>query len=144
MIRRFHPSDLAEVKEVFLENVPHYFALAEWDDLLAYLEKYSETYFVFEEAGTILGAGGFHFPEPEIGRLSWDFFRQEAKGKGLGRKLIEHCLAELEKEKAFGRIEVWTSQRAHGFYGKFGFDTVEIRKNFWAEGLDLYLMKREP
>ena len=143
MIRLFHPNDLAAVKEVFKENVPAFFALEELNDLLIYLEKYQNTYFVVDEKDEILGCGGYHFSEKGVARLSWDFFRKSAKGKGFGRKLIQHCLDEIAEVDAVKEIQVWTSQHAFRFYAKFDFETVEVKKDYWAEGLDLYLMRKE-
>ena len=133
---------LPDLKEIFFENVPRYFAAREWEDLVDYLERHGDTYYLLLSAGEVIGAGGFHYPDEKTGRLSWDFLSEKAKGKGLGRRLIEHCLEKMMLGERLEKIEVWTSQHACAFYQKFGFQTVRTEKDHWGEGLDLYLMER--
>lgn len=138
-IRLYKESDWQNLVEVFSRNVPKYFAAHELNDLKYYLGQHSKTYYIVEVDGVLVGAGGYHLFGNK-GRLSWDFFDPAFHGKGLGRRLITHCLMALQQEKKLTAIEVWTSQLAYGFYERFGFVTHEIKHDYWAKGLDLYRM----
>lgn len=142
MIRRFTNDDRKKVLDIFILNTPVYFDPQEQKDLEAYLDKYSDTYFVFEHDGKIIGCGGYHFNDDKtIGRISWDFFHPDSKGMGFGSQLVAHCLYLIKLESSVRSIAVWTSQLAFHFYEKFGFELKEIKKDFWGIGLDLYLME---
>lgn len=142
IIRPYLPADHKDVIKVFKMNTPEYFDPEELTDLEKYLESHWDSYFVMEDAGRIVGCGGYHFEaDGTTGRLSWDFFDPEYKGKGLGRQMINHCLEELRKNPQLKKTAVWTSQLAYPFYAKFGFETQEIKEDFWGPGLDLYRME---
>lgn len=141
-IRSYQPSDHPAVIEVFKKNTPEFFDVNEQADLEKYLSSYWSTYFVMEDEGKIIGCGGYHFEaDGTTGRLSWDFFDPQYKGHGLGRQMINHCLEELRKNPQLEKTAVWTSQLAYPFYAKFGFETQEIKEDFWGPGLDLYRME---
>jgi len=143
-IRIYQTDDIAAVLEVFRLNTPNFFDSSEQEELEVYLADHGNTYYVMEENGRIVGCGGYHFDESRTqGRISWDFFHPDYKGRGLGRKLVSHCLEELRKEQGISLIIVWTSQLAYEFYSKFGFKTVEVVKDHWAPGLDLYRMEMQ-
>jgi hypothetical protein len=78
-IRKYKPSDRDGIIEIFKLNVPDFFDINETADLEEFLNQYSDTYFVVEQAGNIVGAGGYHFPDTSTGRLSWDFFHPDFK-----------------------------------------------------------------
>ena len=142
MIRKYTPSDWNQVKTLFELNTPTYFSPEEINDLNEYLEAYATTYFVIEERKKILGAGGYHVIGNKIGRLSWYFFHPESKGKGYGTAIVKYCVDELISKNDLESIEVWTSQYAEKFFGKFAMKTVKVEHDFWAKGIDLHLMKR--
>lgn len=141
MIRKYKPSDWNRIRTLFELNTPKYFAPEEIKDLNDYLETYADTFFVIEQENEILGAGGYHVIGNKIGRLSWYFFHPESKGKGLGTAIVKHCIDEMVSKNNLESIEVWTSQYAEKFFGKFDLKTVKIENNFWAAGIHLYLMR---
>ena len=140
LIRPYVPSDKAIVMALFCENVPRFFAESEIADLDLYLDKEIEDYFVIETDGQIAGAGGINY-EDETGIISWDFLRPSQHGRGLGSALLQYRLSILRRNPGVKRVIVRTSQLTYSFYGKNGFQTVEVEKDFWAEGYDLYLME---
>ncbi|WP_101448302.1 GNAT family N-acetyltransferase [Aquimarina sp. MAR_2010_214] len=140
-IIRYSEEQLSEIKNIFFLNVPEYFAEKEWYDLTNYLKIHGKTYFVVKNEREIIGCGGYHKSNDTTARLSWDFIHPEFKGKGIGRKMILHCIEEIEKDVSNDSIEVWTSQHAHQFYAKFGLKTYDIKENYWEEGLHLYKMR---
>jgi len=62
---------------------------------------------------------------------------------GLGKKTVEHCLNILESSPNVEKLVVTTSQLAFKIFGKFGYELVKVEKDYWGEGLDLYLMEKE-
>ena len=141
-IREYNPEDKSEVVELIQLNSPNYFHPSEIDDFKEYLEKEIEDYFVIESDENIVACAGInYFPGRETARLSWDAVHPENHGQGLGRIINEYRINHIRNLKKYSTIEVRTSQFAHGFYAKFGFELLEIKKDFWATGFDLYLMK---
>lgn len=141
MIRPYRKSDQPALLQVFRLNTPKYFAPAEEQDFIEYLEHLIEDYFVIEQSNAIIGGGGVNYFEEEKGaRISWDFIHPDAHGKGLGRKLVQHRIDHIKNKPHIETITVRTSQLAYRFYQKFGFELVKTEKDFWAEGLDLYQM----
>lgn len=142
-LRPYQASDWDQVCAIFNLNVPQYFAAHEIEGLKEYLQQphYASTFVVLEQAGQIVGAGGYHFLDAHTGQLTWDFLHPDFQGQGLGRQLIQYCLDELQRNKSLQIIQVRTSQFAYPFYEKFGFATQEIVPDYWAEGFDLYRMQ---
>lgn len=60
MIRKYRAEDKEKVLELLRLNTPRFFAPAEEDELSSYLEKDADNYFVVEENGDIIGAGGYN------------------------------------------------------------------------------------
>jgi len=130
-----------EVKNLFFENVPTYFAEEEWLDLEQYLDQNGETYFCAQINSKIVGCGGYHFSNDSIARLSWSFMHPNYIRKGIGKRLILHCTKAISQNPAIQQIEVWTSQYAYQFYEKLGLSVVKIKRDYWAKGFDLYKME---
>lgn len=143
MIRQYQANDWPEVARIFLKNVPQFFAEHELADLQKYLQTHHQFYFVFDRGGVIQGAGGYHFPEKNSARISWDFIDPVHQGQGIGRQLVEHSLHQIYNRTDIKMIEVWTSQKACNFYGKFGFRTQRVEPNYWTQGLHLYYMNMQ-
>ena len=53
----------------------------------------------------------------------------EARGRGLGTRLMEAALAELGSREVVLDAQV----QAQGMYARFGFHPVGIRRNYYAE-----------
>ena len=114
------------------------------EDLSTYLDKEVELYYVLLVDGKIVGCGGINFAENKtIGRISWDMIHPAFQGKSLGKKLLKHRLEVLRSIPTVQKITVRTSQVAYKFYEKQGFVLNEIKKNYWAEGFDMYNMAYE-
>ncbi len=67
--------------------------------------------------------------------------RPDIQGQGIGTFLLNYRIAELKKIKSVNKIIVRTSQLAFKFYEKSGFKLIEIVKDHWAKGFDLYTME---
>ena len=142
MIRPYLRTDLAAVLSIFRQNTPKYFAIEEEKDLLDYLAIHGATYLVYVIDGEIVGAGGYNYTERE-GKVSWYFIHPKQQGQGIGGQIVNYSLAKLNALSTLETIVVQTSQYADAFFGKFGFKTIRIEKDYWAKGLDLYEMTKK-
>ncbi len=140
-IRTYKPSDQAAVLRLFDLNTPQYFDQAERAGLSYYLQNELEDYFVVEEEGEIIGTGGINYePQAKTAVLSWDIVKPMQHGKGIGSSLTQYRIAYINRKDEIDRISVRTSQHTHRFYEKMGFKLLNVVKNYWADGFDLYDM----
>ncbi len=141
MIRSYNPEDKTALIALLKLNIPHYFAPSEESDFVEYLDNHVEDYFVVEENGQLVGAGGInYFAASGQARISWDVIHPAFQGKGIGRKLTQFRIEHIKKNSAIGQIVVRTTQLVYNFYQKLGFRLEKTEKDFWAKGFDLYQM----
>lgn len=141
-IRAYEPNDKAEVIKLIQLNTPMYFAPHEEHDFSTYLEEQRELYYVLLYADRIVGCGGINFAQNKtVGKLSWGMFHPDFQRKTLGTQLLNYRLEKLKAIDGIEEITVRTSQQAYRFFEKRGFSVFEIKKDYWAKGLDLYSMK---
>jgi len=101
----------------------------EVDDLYhAYLSPRS-TYFVFEDAGKIVGGGGvapLEGGDDNICELKKMYFLPEARGKGFGQKVLSACLsAAREHGFEFCYLETFNTMKdAMKLYERNGFQII--------------------
>jgi ribosomal protein S18 acetylase RimI-like enzyme len=139
-IRNYRPADRAAVIRLLQQNTPHYFAPEEEADFHLYLNDHAQHYFVMATTdGKIVGCGGYNLVD-EGARISWDIFHPDFQGRGLGRQLTRYRLERLRAIPGVMRIVVRTTQLAYPFYEKQGFELMQVVKDYWAKGFDLYDM----
>ncbi|MBK6266348.1 GNAT family N-acetyltransferase [Marivirga sp. S37H4] len=142
-IRPYIASDQSAVLQLFDLNTPQYFDAAEKAGLIDYLENHIEDYYVVEDEGEIIGAGGINYePQAKTAVISWDIIHTNKHGKGIGRKLTQHRIEHINAKEDFELIVVRTSQHTYLFYEKMGFKLLKIKKDYWADGFDLYEMEQ--
>ncbi|HEY1112923.1 MAG TPA: GNAT family N-acetyltransferase [Chitinophagaceae bacterium] len=140
-IRDYRPEDKPVVLGLFRLNTPQYFSPEEEQDLTHYLDQEIDHYYVLEYGGTVVGCGGINrVDEGVTGRISWDILHPDYQGKGLGSILLRHRVQQLKEMPEVKSITVRTSQLVYRFYEKNGFELVEVLKDYWAPGYDLYRM----
>jgi len=141
MIRKYSHQDKTEVIELLRLNTPEYFDSSEEKDLVNYLNKEIEDYYVVVENSKIVGAGGInYFLSEKTARISWDMIKPNSQGKGIGMQLIKHRIDRIKQNNSIENIIVRTSQHAYRFYEKTGFKLEKIEKDYWAKNFDLYIM----
>ena len=92
--------------------------------------KEKAAYFVLEEKGIIIGGAGIaplEGGEPTVCELQKMYFLEEARGKGLGEKMIDHCLDYARKE-GFELCYIETlpyMKAAQKLYIKKGFEYID-------------------
>ena len=107
-----------------------------------YLDKEIELYYVLLVDGKVVGCGGINVAEKRtIGKISWDIMHPDYQGKSLGKKLLRYRIKVLKAIPSIKKITVRTSQLAYKFYEKQGFTLNEIKRNYWADGFDMYSMQ---
>jgi ribosomal-protein-alanine N-acetyltransferase len=144
-IRPYSQSDQPTLVDLLRLNTPKYFALEEEAEFISYLAHEIEQYFVAELDNEIVGCGGINLVENEtVGRISWDIMHPKSQGKGIGSQLLQHRIRVLKSNHTVKQIVVRTSQHVYPFYEKNGFELKEIKKDYWADGFDLYLMEYQP
>ncbi len=142
IIRRFTNKDLPGVLNLIDLNTPLYFHASEKKDLNQYLANNREDYWVVVHEGEIVGCGGLNYFESEQkARISWDMIHPKCQNQGVGKSLLAHRINHIKSKNQFKLIEVRTSQMAHEFYAKSGFELQSIVEDYWAPGFHLYQMK---
>jgi ribosomal-protein-alanine N-acetyltransferase len=141
-IRPYETHDQEAVLHLLQLNTPAYFAEEEQEDFIHYLTTERELYYVLLYNQEIVGCGGINFADNNTtGKLSWDIIHPDYQGKSLGTKLLHHRIVQLKSIDTILKITVRTSQVAFRFYEKRGFVLLESKKDYWAEGFDMYLME---
>jgi putative acetyltransferase len=116
------------------------------DHLYELFSKDRSAYFVAEIDGKIVGGGGIYptagLPEDTC-ELVKMYLLPEARGIGLGRSIIEKCLATA-REAGFGQVYLETMPELHQalkIYEKFGFNYLcSPMGNSGHFGCDLHML----
>ena len=118
------------------------------DSLSELFRKDKSAYFVAEINGNIVGGGGI-FPTDglpdETCELVKMYLLPEARGKGLGRTIIAHCLKSAAE---YGFTSVYLEsmpelKQALSIYEKFGFEYLSAPiGNSGHFGCDLWMLKK--
>ncbi|UYW01896.1 GNAT family N-acetyltransferase [Flavobacterium agricola] len=142
VIREYKTENFNNLCKLLQQNIPTYFAVTEYQDFVNYLNNEIENYFVAQINNTIVGCGGINYKTKEkTAMISWDIIHPEYQGKGIGKLLLNHRISYIKQNYPTYKIVVRTSQLVHKFYEKQGFKLLEIHKNFWADGFDMYKME---
>ncbi len=105
------------------------YADPELDFMFQAYQKERSAYFVIEEEGVVLGGAGIApltGEDPSICELQKMYFLSNARGKGLGQKMMNHCLA-FAKVQNFELCYLETlpyMKAAQKLYLKTGFDYI--------------------
>lgn len=141
-IREYELKDKNEVINLIRLNTPFFFATEEEKELEEYLETKRELYYVVIYNEKIVGCGGINFSDNHnTGIISWDIFHPNYQGKSFGSKLLNYRLDKLKSINGIHKITVRTSQVVYKFYEKHGFELLNIKKDGWAKGFDIYSME---
>jgi putative acetyltransferase len=155
-IRPIEPKDNAALAtiirtelEEFNANKPGtvYFD-ASTDDLYNLFQNHDKAkYFLAEHNGEILGGAGIYPTEglPEgMCELVKMYLKKSARGKGLGKFLIDKCL-QTAKEEGFSQVYIETMpelSKAVSVYEKFGFTYLTGPKgNSGHSGCTFWMLK---
>lgn len=149
-IREFKPSDQAGVtrlqEEFMLEFFPEFSSdprQYEWNadiyDIDEYYLKHCGKFWVAEDAGEIVGVGGFRLVSPTIAEIKRVRIQAHHRGKGLGKAIIS-IIEEYCRAQHITKILVDTDERlaaAKSMYVKLGYTVC--RTETVAEGDETYV-----
>lgn len=137
-IRPIKKSDNVEIakviRTVLIEmNVPKVgtaYADKALDEMFETYQKPKAEYFVVEENGKLLGGAGIAQLENYDGpicELQKMYFLNDIRGKGIGQKMMDTCLA-FAKENGFEKVYIETMpnmEAAQKLYRRSGFDYID-------------------
>lgn len=85
------------------------------------------TYYVVEDAGVILGAGGWTRDRKDrsLGHIRHVVTDDRALRRGVGRLLMTHCF-DVARNAGVTRMECWATRTAVPFYAAVGFQEVGL------------------
>jgi putative acetyltransferase len=118
------------------------------DHLYEMFQERGSIYFVAEQNGQIMGGAGIYPSEglpPDTCELVKMYLRPEARGKGLGKLLIDSC---LKFARGFGYQQVYIEtmpelKKAVSIYEKFGFEYLTgPLGNTGHFGCDVWMLKK--
>jgi len=118
------------------------------DDLFSLFKTEKAAYFVAEENDKILGGGGI-FPTPNLPEGCCElvklYLSSSARGKGLGKALIQHCF-EAAKQLGYTTMYLETMPElstAVGLYEQLGFEYLKgPLGNSGHFGCDIWMVKK--
>lgn len=118
------------------------------DSLYQLFRAEGSFYFIAEENGIVLGGGGIYptegLPEKTC-ELVKMYLHKDARGKGLGRLLIQHCL-DWAKEYGYEQVYLETMpelKQALKVYELFGFEYLDgPMGNSGHFGCDRWMLKK--
>ncbi len=93
-------------------------------------------FFVCREGGRIVGCAALKVTWQGLGEVRSVAVREEAQGRGVGRALVESCLAEA---RSLGMKRVFVLTYVPEFFRKFGFvlhDKEQLPHKVWADCLN--------
>lgn len=142
IIRHYDHRDKDRLITLFRLNTPEYFSPIEEAGLHTHLDTQSDTHFVAETEGHIVGTGGFLIIEDgRTAIICWDFVHPEYHGRGVGTALMDHRIGLIRQIPGVDTLFVRTSQLVYPFYARFGLEVCEVVKDYWDTGFDLYAMR---
>ncbi len=98
-------------------------------------ENQRQRIWVVEQEDEIIGCTAIVDAGDNLAQLRWLLLTKEARGKGIGKKLVEHAL-DFSRRQGFEGVFLWTVDllvEAAGLYKKNGFEiTAEKRHTLWG------------
>jgi len=155
-LRPYSPTDAVKCREIFISNVPNYFAEEEIEKLDNWLNAldngtvpYSSAeaiyFYVLEVKNEIIGAGGFYLVKGEnSAQLNWGMVHADHHKKGFGKLLYDYRINKIKEIAPNRQTTTWTSQHTFRFYEKLGMKVKAVTPNGFGYGFDKYEMEEVP
>ncbi len=129
--RSYSPNNRNGCRAVFDSNSPAFFAAAEREEFLEFIDDTSNAYWVLEDGRQIIGCGGYGFRDRgDTADLRWGIMASDQHGKRLGEYLMTARLIEVLNNHEIQAFRVATSQHIEAFFEKYGF-TTDTTDSIW-------------
>ncbi len=148
IIRTYDSSDKKALMEAFKTNVPTFFTIDEVGDFERFLNRFENPdeqnnppFYTVELDGTPIGCGGFTYREEANAVVFvWGLVHNSHHKKGYGELLLRYRLKQIKLAYPDKQIILDTTQHSYSFFEKYGFKTIKITEDFYAEGMHRYDM----
>ncbi|MCB0338403.1 MAG: GNAT family N-acetyltransferase [Bdellovibrionales bacterium] len=107
----------------------------------SFIDKYNperEKLWIVERFGKIVGSVAIVEKSKKIAQLRWLLVEPEARGLGLGHRLVQEAVA-FSSEKRYRQIVLWSVKclhKARRLYKEAGFELIKVkRNNSWGSDL---------
>ncbi len=150
ILREFIPADQPGVDQLQAEFMQEFFPefaddprQAGWNadvhDIQRYYLQAGGKFWVAEEAGEIVGVGGFRLASPGVAEIKRIRIQSRCRGKGLGKAIL-HEIEACCRDQGFSKILVDTDERlatAKAMYEKAGYVAYRVERE--VEGSETYI-----
>ena len=156
IIRTIHPADNPFIARIISDSLAEFgankpgtvFYDNTTDNLFELFTKKASVYYIAEQLNEIVGGAGI-FPSSGLPagvcELVKMYLRQEVRGIGLGKKLIEQCL-KFAKSEGYTHVYLETMpelRKAVSVYEHFGFEYLKgPMGNTGHFGCDVWMIKK--
>lgn len=146
--RPYQAEDKDRIIEIFVSNCPKYFDAQDKDDLIYFLENFTdENYLVALNGKQIIGCGGHYTKkEKEQHGIAWVMFESGSLGWRNLFKIADQFYQEIEKrifaEGHLFDILINTTQLMERTFNRYGFETYQVIPDGFGKGLDEYKMRK--
>jgi len=97
-------------------------------------------YLVARDDGKVAGYIGIEKVLDEVHIINMAV-HPDYRGQGVGKRLMQNVLND--EDVFFLEVRV-SNEKAKSIYEKYGFKVINIRKGYYADGEDAYVMRRIP
>jgi len=130
MIRKAILQDARQIHQLLMAYVKDGLVLSR--SLMDIFESIRDFY-VFVEEGRVVGVAALNICWEDLAEVRSLAVHEDAAGRGIGRHLVEACLAEA-RQLGIGRVFALTYQQS--FFEKLGFEVIEkseLPQKIWGD-----------
>ncbi len=121
-LRKATLKDIPKMQKMVLKEIKDGIILKRNDDEVA---TNIRSYILAFENGELLGYGALHIHSPKLSEFRSFIVREDARGKGIGKQILEYCKKEA---KELGAEEILVLTYIPEFFKKAGFKEIEKEK----------------
>ena len=133
-------TDLEQMKNTLYSDFDNFWS---YNVLKQELENENTTYVIAKENGDVVGFAGFSICLDEA-TLNNIVVKQSCRGRGIGGELLESLIdicGDLNAKTLTLEVDVSNEPAVH-LYEKFGFKNLGIRKKYYNNSRDAYIMTK--
>lgn len=130
-VRKARPADAVQIKAIIDEAAQTSEVLPR--SLSELYDQVRDFWVVEEEDGGLLGCAALHVVWEDLAEVKSVAVREEARGRGLGTRLVERC---IEEARSLGLPRLFVLTAIPVYFARFGFvqvDKATLPHKIWAE-----------